>query len=101
MDSKARDAIMRRLEDCRAIYLRGYFNFIYTPKKKFPYLKIDDNLINLLHDLIRAQGFHLTWSFLNKNPGTLLPHLAPSWIIILRIWQVSACKMEPQSGFMI
>ena len=29
----------------------------------------------------------------------MLPHLAPSWILAkLRIWQVPACKMEPQSG---
>ena len=32
---------------------------------------------------------------------TLLPHSAPSWILILRIWQVSACKMEPQSGIIL
>ena len=28
----------------------------------------------------------------------LLPHSAQSWILILRIWQVWACKMVPQSG---
>ena len=33
-------------------------------------------------------------SWLHLSTSAILPHSAPSWIPILRIWQVSACKME-------
>ena len=39
-----------------------------------------------------------SWPIVLCQRYNLLPHSASSWILILSIWQVSACKMEPQSG---
>ena len=80
MNEEAKQEIMQRRKYNHSLELTGYFNFTLTTKKKFPFVKIDDRLVLLLQDIIEAQGFRLTISFLHQRPGK--PQLLTSYTTV-------------------
>ena len=69
MSATLMEKVMAMLTENNMLKLKGSFNSIITKKKKFPYLKLKNDIVFLLMDLLHQEGFDLTYSVKYDSPG--------------------------------
>ena len=64
-------AVFRRLEQANLLHLNAKFNFKFNEKKKFPYLKVSDEVAFSVADILEEEGYSLTSSIYYSCPGEM------------------------------
>ena len=72
MRQSAHRAILKRLQEADLLNLSAQFGFVFNKKKRYPYLKITNDVVYSVADILEEEGYSLTSSVLYSNPGELL-----------------------------
>ena len=63
---------MEALENHEMTRLSGFFGFKFTTKIKFPYILVQEDIMEILHNIIREEEYELPSSIRYSSPGKTL-----------------------------
>ena len=69
MREETRRRILQALEKHERTRLSGFFGFKYTETKRFPYILIQEDIVESIYDIIIQDGYHLPDAIRYNTPG--------------------------------